>query len=241
MKISIVVPAFNEEKIITRSLGAIHKARAAFSELGWESEVIVCDNNSTDGTAKTARAAGARIVFEPVNQISRARNRGGAAAGGDWLLFVDADSFPNRELFADVAAAIQSGKCLGGGVTVRLDSARGWLRTVTETWNFLSRTMRWMAGSFIFCEAKAFRALGGFSQELFAAEELEFSKRLKRLARQQGKRLIILRRHPLLTSARKAELYGKGEHLRMLLSTIWRRGANLKERSACALWYDGRR
>ena len=75
MKISIVVPAFNEEKIITRSLGAIHEARAAFTELGWESEVIVCDNNSTDGTAKTARAAGARSVFEPVNQISRARNR----------------------------------------------------------------------------------------------------------------------------------------------------------------------
>jgi glycosyltransferase involved in cell wall biosynthesis len=203
--------------------------------------VIVCDNNSTDGTAETARAAGAAVVFEPVNQISRARNKGASAASGDWLVFVDADSFPGLELFADVAATIGGGECLGGGATVELDATRGWLKWVTGTWNLLSRIKHWAAGSFIFCEAKAFRVLGGFSEELYAAEELEFSERLKRLARLQRKRMVILHRHPLLTSARKAHLYRKREHLRMLVGTVWRRGANLKERSACALWYDGRR
>ena len=241
MKISVIVPAYNEEKMISRSLGAIHEARAAFAELGWESEVIVCDNNSTDGTAETARAAGAAVVFEPVNQISRARNKGASAASGDWLVFVDADSFPGLELFADVAATIGGGECLGGGATVELDATRGWLSWVTGTRNLLSRIKHWAAGSFIFCEAKAFRVLGGFSEELYAAEELEFSERLKRLARLQRKRMVILHRHPLLTSARKAHLYRKREHLRMLVGTVWRRGANLKERSACALWYDGRR
>jgi len=54
--------------------------------------MIVCDNNSTDRTAEIARAAGAIVVYEPVNQIARRRNCGAAAATGDWLIFVDADS-----------------------------------------------------------------------------------------------------------------------------------------------------
>ena len=53
-----------------------------------------------------AAATGATVVFEPVNQIARARNTGAAAATGDWLIFVDADSRPSAELFADVQEAI---------------------------------------------------------------------------------------------------------------------------------------
>src|SRR5436190_23251811 len=115
MKISIVVPAFNEEKLLPASLRAINAAREALHARGWETELIVCDNNSTDRTAEVARAEGARVVFEPVNQIARARNCGAAAATGDWLVFIDADSHPSRELLADVADAIASGKYLAGG------------------------------------------------------------------------------------------------------------------------------
>src|SRR5262245_18404182 len=104
----------------------------AFGEAGWESELIVCDNNSTDATAAIARAAGATVVFEPVNQIARARNAGAAAASGDWLLFIDADSHPSSELFADVADAIQSGSCLAGGSTVALDREH-WAGTLGMT------------------------------------------------------------------------------------------------------------
>jgi glycosyltransferase involved in cell wall biosynthesis len=241
MKISVVVPAFNEEKLIARSLGQIHSARSAFERLGWQSEVIVCDNNSTDRTAEMARAARATVVFEPVNQISRARNRGASVATGDWLVFVDADSYPTEELFGDVAVAIQTGKYLGGGATVRMEDQRGLVLWLTRAWNWLSRARRWMAGSFVFCEATAFRQLGGFSEELFAAEELDFSQRLKKLARTQRKRLVILHRHPLLTSGRKGELYSTWDFLRLLLRTAWRWGGNLKERADCHMWYDGRR
>src|SRR5580765_5142801 len=114
LKISVVIPAFNEEKLIGASLESVRKAMAAFGDAGWDSEVIVCDNNSTDRTAEIARAAGATVVFEPVNQISRARNCGAAHANGDWLVFVDADSSPGDGLFAEVAEEIQSGRCLAG-------------------------------------------------------------------------------------------------------------------------------
>ena len=241
MKISVVVPAFNEEKCIARSLRKIHAASDAFVSLGWHSEIIVCDNNSTDHTAEKARAAGATVVFEPVNQISRARNRGAAAATGDWLVFVDADSYPSRELLADLASVVQSGRCLGGGAVVKMDRAIGWTKLFAPVWNAISRVRRWAAGSFVFCEASVFRELGGFSQELYAAEELEFSDRLKKLALRRKKKVIILHRHPLVTSARKAHLYSLREHLGMLLRTLRHRGENLKDRSTCTLWYDGRR
>src|SRR5277367_1047747 len=98
MKISFVVPAYNEEKLIGATLDSIRRTMVAFLEKGWECEIVVCDNNSTDRTAELARAAGAVVAFEPINQIGRARNRGAEAATGDWLIFVDADSRPSREL-----------------------------------------------------------------------------------------------------------------------------------------------
>ena len=240
MKISIIVPAFNEEKLIADTVGAIQQAARAFHGHGWETEIVVCDNNSTDATAELARAGGARVVFEPVNQIARARNTG-AAAAGDWLVFVDADSRPTPELFAEVANEIGSGACLAGGCTVQMDERRFIAVGATALWNSISRLTKWAAGSFIFCEAAAFRALGGFSLELFASEEIDLSKRLKKLARKTGKRIVILHRHPLLTSARKVRLYSRGELLRFCASAIFRPRATITNRQACSPWYDGRR
>src|ERR1051326_1652433 len=135
MKISIIVPAFNEEKFIARALRKIREAGDAFQALGWESELVVCDNNSSDRTAEKSRSFGATVVFEPVHQISRARNSGAGAATGDWLVFIDADSYPGRELFEDLAAVIRGGRCLGGGATVRMDRAVGWTRVFIPMWN----------------------------------------------------------------------------------------------------------
>lgn len=241
MKISIIVPAFNEEKLIVGTVGAIQQAARAFHEHGWETEIVVCDNNSKDATAELARAAGARVVFEPVNQIARARNTGAAAATGDWFVFVDADSRPTPELFAEVANEIRNGTCLAGGCTVLMDERRLIAVGATALWNSISRLTKWAAGSFIFCEAAAFRALRGFSLELFASEEIDLSKRLKKLARETGKRIVILHRHPLLTSARKVRLYSRGELLRFCASAIFRPRATITNRQACSPWYDGRR
>ena len=240
MKISIVVPAFNEERLLGESLAQIKAAANAFTKIGWETELIVCDNNSTDRTAEIARAAGAAVVFEPVNQIARARNSGAAAATGDWLVFVDADSHPSAELFSDVAEQIKTGRCLAGGSTVQLDEKSFLTGMVMRLWNFSSRSFKLLAGSFIFVETAAFRKLGGFSDKLFAAEELELSGRLKQLARQTGRGIVILRRHPLVTSARKMRLYTIRDHLKLLARVLFKRGT-LTQREACHLWYDGRR
>lgn len=241
MRISVIIPAFNEARGLAASLQSIRRAMTAFDDLGWSSQLIVCDNNSSDRTAAIAREHGAEVVFEPVNRISRARNAGATRADGDWLVFVDADSHPSRELFGDVARVVAEGRCLGGGSTVRVDATDVGSRLVIGGWNAISRTTRWAAGSFLFCEAAAFRDVGGFSLDFFAAEEIDFSRRLKRLARRRGRTFVILHRHPLSTSARKKDLYTPREHLAFLVKTIVRGGRTLRSRQACYLWYDGRR
>ena len=241
VKVSIIVPAFNEEKLLADTLRSIDAARAAFAALAWESEIVVCDNNSTDRTAEIARAAGAQVVFEPVNQISRARNSGARGATGDWLIFVDADSHPSRELFAAVAAEIQRGRTLAGGSTVKLQGHYPLASFVTRGWNLLSRLQKWAAGSFIFCDAVAFRQVNGFSETLYASEEIELFQRLKLLAKEQGRLITILHRTPLITSARKIHLYTAREHLGFLLKTVFGWGGTLKKREECLTWYDGRR
>jgi len=236
VKVSVIVPAFNEERLLAGSLAAIREAMNAFDD----AELIVCDNNSTDRTAEIARAAGARVVFEPVNQIARARNAGAAQAGGDWLMFVDADSYPTKNLFCETRDAIASG-CLAGGATIAFESADPVIRFWLAAWNSLSRRLHWAAGSFIFCEAAAFREVGGFSQDVYAGEEIYLFKRLKRIARRQGREIVILHEHPLRTSDRKARLYTKGEHFRFMLKTLLLGGRNLRSRESCYAWYDGRR
>ncbi len=241
MKISVVVPAYNEERLLGGSLAQMKLAADAFTARGWDVELIVCDNNSTDRTAEIARAAGANVVFEPVNQIARARNTGAAAAAGDWLVFVDADSHPGRELFADVAEQIQSGRCLAGGATIRLDEKFFVAELIAPLWNMVSRWRRLLAGAFVFIETAAFRELGGFSEKIFVGEELELSQRLKKLAKETGKRVVILHRHPLVTSARKMRIYTLRQHLTFLFYMILNPYRTVTSREKAHLWYDGGR
>lgn len=237
MQLSIVIPTFNEEKLLGRCLAALAAAVASLAGRGWAHQIIVCDNNSTDATAAIARAAGAEVVFEPVNQIARARNRGAAAARGEWMLFLDADCVPSPALLAELARVLASGRVIGGGAPVALE-ADG--RRLTALWNAISRLTRWAPGGFLFCEAAAFRALGGFSEELYVSEEIDFSRRLKRLARRQRRRVVILRQ-PIVTSPRKLHLYRPAELWAFTWQYLRQPLAVARNRAACPIWYDGRR
>jgi glycosyltransferase involved in cell wall biosynthesis len=236
VKLSIVVPAFNEERLLPSTLPHLQAGLRLLKGRGWTGEIVVCDNNSSDRTAELARAAGATVVFEPLNHLARARNTGARAASGDWLLFVDADSSPSIELFEDVLEQIRSGDCIGGGCTVAMPQSTVPVRAWVALWNALSRIAGWAAGACLFCQAAAFRAAGGFSEELFASEEIDLSRKLKRMGR-----FVILHRHPLMTSGRKAELYRWHEHAGFLLRWALSGGRNLRRREACSIWYDGRR
>jgi glycosyltransferase involved in cell wall biosynthesis len=242
MRVSVVLPAFNEEKLLPAALAAVKAAASAFTSRGWEWECVVCDNNSTDGTAAVARAGGATVVFEPVNQIGRARDAGARAATGEWLVFIDADSTPSAELFASIATRIAEGRAVGGGSTVELEPGTPrYARFVCGLWNLWSRLAGWAAGSCVWVEAAAFRAVGGFGTEYYAGEEVFLSRRLKSLARCSGRRFLILSDHPLRTSSRKLKLYTLTEAGRFFFRMLFTAGRAAKRPENCEIWYDGRR
>jgi glycosyltransferase involved in cell wall biosynthesis len=241
--ISIIVPAYNEEKLLAASLRAVKSAATrAFGEAGLEWELILCDNNSTDRTSEIAHAEGAKVVFEPVNQIGRARNTGAASAAGAWLLFIDADSQPSHELLADAAELTRRTDVLLAGATMRPDEGGLVFKLCCGVWNRVSRLRRLVAGSFILVRADAFREVGGFDLRFFAGEEIDLALRLQKIVGRRNRlNTVVLHRHPILTSARKLKLYGKREILRFLLKSVLRPRKTVSDREACALWYDGRR
>ncbi|KAF0125331.1 MAG: glycosyl transferase family 2 [Elusimicrobia bacterium] len=241
MKISVIIPAYNEERLLGPCLESVKEAFGGPAGRGLGHEVIVCDNNSSDSTARIAAGAGARVVFEPVNQIGRARNAGAAAAAGEWLLFIDADSRLSGSTLEQLKAGITGGRCCAGGALVGMEDAPPLLgRAAVGLWNLVSRTFRLAAGSFIFCRADAFRETGGFSLELYAAEELDLSRRLARWGRERGLSFIILR-GPHVSSGRKFSLYPKIEFLRLLIALILRPRRTLRDPRRLKYLYDGRR
>lgn len=241
MKISVVIPAYNEEKLLGACLESVRAAFAALPPPGLAPEVIVCDNNSSDATPQVAAAAGARVVKEPVNQIGRARNSGAAAASGDWLLFLDADSRLARPTLEQLLAAVESGRCCGGGARAGLEGVPGLLpRLASFGWNLVSRVCRLAGGAFFFCRADAFRECGGFSPELYAAEEIDLSARLARWGRARGLDFVILP-GPHMSSARKFRLYPVTEFLILLVFLLLRPGRTLRDPRRLRYLYNGRR
>ncbi len=241
MHLSIIIPAFNEERMISQCLDAVSASLNANQKSGFTFEVIVVDNNSTDNTAHLARRSGARVVFEPINQIGRARNTGAAAATGNWFLFVDADSLLNPGMIADILQLIDSGKYVGCGSVMQMPNSPWWGTAILKAWTAVSVTFHWASGALVVCRADAFRTVGGFNQDLYAADEIDLSRLLKKWGRKHGLKFTILTRHPLVTSARKLELYSGREIAGQFLHVLLSPRKALQNKKKLPVWYDGRR
>ncbi|GAA0540312.1 hypothetical protein GCM10010172_21960 [Paractinoplanes ferrugineus] len=87
--LSIVIPALDEALNLPPLMKAIPVAE--LRSAGWESEVVVVDNASTDGTGDVARSLGARVVLQPKRGYGNAYRAGLAAASGDVIATGDAD------------------------------------------------------------------------------------------------------------------------------------------------------
>lgn len=97
MKISVVIPALNEEGIVGKTVKSV--PRKELEGKGFETEIIVVDNASEDGTAKEATEAGARVILEEKRGYGNAYLRGLNAAEGDIIVMGDADgTYPLDEI-----------------------------------------------------------------------------------------------------------------------------------------------
>ena len=116
-----------------------------------------------------------------------------------------------------------------------------WANWTLQLWTGTSILFRWAAGALVVCRRDAFRDVGGFNQELYAADEISLSERLKEWGRQRGLQFIILRKHPLETSSRKVALYSWREIAGQILRVLLRPRRTLQDKKQLSIWYDGRR
>jgi len=183
---TIIIPAWNEAAYLPATLAAVANAMQHCSHPG---ELVVVDNNSSDDTAKVATDAGATVVFEPVNQIGRARNAGAKAAASEALIFLDADTTLTPSLLQTGLDALATEKVVAGGVLIDLDVVPSKsAEFIVALWNRIAKRFSLAAGCFIFCRRDAFEAIGGFDTKVYAAEEILLVRRLKRWGKRQGMR-----------------------------------------------------
>ena len=138
-------------------------------------------------------------------------------------------------------ASLDDARVVAGGCTMRMRDVPLSIALGLRLWNLTSRTLRWASGAFVFCERDAFRAVGGFGLDFYVAEEIDFSRRIKRWGAPRGRGLRILHRHPLHTSGRKGRLYSQREIGSLFLSLLRNPRKFFRDRRLCYLWYDGRR
>ncbi len=210
---SVIIPAYNEERWLPRSLQALKSAMAMIDLRG---EIIVTDNNSTDKTAEVARNHGARVVFESKNQISRSRNAGARVAKGTYLVFLDADTLISSALLKKAITNLESGTCCGGGTLILFDHSTGRCsNALLHFWRAVSKRFQLAAGSFVYCLRCAFEEVGGFSELLYAGEEIRLSVELKKWGKKRHQSFQIITDHSVITSARKLD-----HPIRVILATF---------------------
>lgn len=203
---SMVVPAYNEERLLPRLLDSIDVARNSYSGTG-NVEVIVADNSSTDRTASIAAARGARIVSVEKRVIAAARNGGARAARGEILAFTDADSQVHPRTFAEIDSALATGRVVGGATGVTL--AR-WSPGIAVAYAIMlpMGVITGMDTGVVFCRRQDFEAMGGYDESIFIAEDVAFLQALRRLGKARGQRLARVTSAKGIASTRKFDEFG---------------------------------
>jgi rSAM/selenodomain-associated transferase 2 len=205
MSVSIIIPVLNESQELGKTLPPLLSDPGVL-------EVIVADGGSSDSSRDVATACGARVINAPCGRALQ-MNAAAAAARGDILLFLHADSRLPAKAIAEIKEAIDSG-ALWGRFNIRLSGRHWLLRVVERTINIRSCLSGIATGDqAIFLGRELFERLGGYA-EIPLMEDVELSKRLRRL------RWPVCIREPLITSSRRWEHYGI---LRTILLMWWLR------------------
>ncbi|TWT46161.1 putative glycosyltransferase EpsJ [Phycisphaerae bacterium RAS1] len=229
--ISFIVPAYNEEALIARTLRSIHAAAGAVAH---PYEIVVVSDASTDQTAVVAESLGARVVHVAHRQIAATRNAGARVAAGEWLVFVDADTVVSTAAVRGAVNALARGAA-GGGSAVRFDGVIPWhARLILPLALALYRIARLAPGCFLFCTRAVFEKTGGFDESLYASEEVWMSRAIGRCGR------FVVLSAAVETSGRKLRQHSAREIYGLLLHLLVR-GDRLRSRQGLELWYGERR
>jgi len=175
MTLSIIMPVLNEAAGIAEALHALAPLRARGAD------VIVVDGGSADGTLELARPFADRVLSAPRGRSSQ-MNAGAAAAKGDVLLFLHADTRLPENADRLIADGLARSRRQWGHFDVAFAEG-GALRLVATMMNWRSRLTGIATGDqAMFATRAAFQAAGGFPP-IALMEDVALSARLKRAGR----------------------------------------------------------
>jgi rSAM/selenodomain-associated transferase 2 len=193
LTVSIVIPTLNEEDEIVDTLAA-----AAATQ---PHELIVVDGGSVDRTRSVATDAGCVVIEAPAGRAVQ-MNAGAAAATGEVILFLHADTRLPPHALRDVARSCADARIVGGRFDVVLDGPEAVFRIIETLMNLRSRLTRIATGDqAIFVRRRVFEALGGFAP-MPLMEDIHLSFSLKRLGR------VACLRSRVRTSVRRWRRHG---------------------------------
>ncbi len=188
--LSVVIPAFNEERRLPSCLAAL-----AAQDTEEPFEVIVVDNASTDRTAEVARSFGERlqirVAHEPQKGRGAARNTGFALARGDIILSTDADACVPTSWIRDYATALRNRpRAVGLTGTAVMQDCPAW-QNLLLTWAFglyvwgtYALTRFTCLNGFNFAVRRdAYERSGGFNRSSDAQEDMELTLKLRKIGR----------------------------------------------------------
>jgi GT2 family glycosyltransferase len=161
--LSVIVPARNAAGSLPpllRSMDAQTLPRERF-------EVIVVDNDSSDGTAEVAERHGAKVLREPIANRSRARNRGAQAAAASLYAFTDADCAARPGWLEALLGCAGLAPLVAGEVKLRVSRAPNAVERFETLWRFGQSAwveQGWAATANLLVHAEAFEAIGGFDE-----------------------------------------------------------------------------
>lgn len=205
MRLSVVIPALNEAAGIAATLEPLQPLRAQGHE------VLVVDGGSADGTAELARSLCDVLLTAPRGRAAQ-MNAGAAAARGDVLWFLHADTRADAAALTALSAALADPACIWGRFDVRLSGAHPLLRVVETLMNLRSRITGIATGDQgLFVRRAVFDRVGGFP-DIPLMEDIALSRVLKRQV------APVCLRERLTTSSRRWERHGV---LRTIL-LMWR-------------------
>ena len=235
--LSIIIPAFNEARGITPTLEHLRAAQHHFHEqYGFDSEIILVDNASTDETAEIARQQGTMVTYDPIRSIAGARNTGARTAHGEVLVFVDADTIVPEEILTRIWQALESPACLGGVVEPQYLPAKQFMHLYLAAWRWYGRHMRMSQGPAQFFRRQSFEQISGYDESLYVGEDVECIWRLRRLARQTKGYVESIQDIAVQSSARRFDQWPIWRVLLwtnpLFIALFWRR------KNAWSGWYE---
>jgi glycosyltransferase involved in cell wall biosynthesis len=203
---SVIIPAYNEERLLGRLIDSIDVARSAYGHPG-AIEVIIADNLSTDRTSDIATDRGCRVVVVEERVIAAVRNGGARAACGEILAFVDADAQIHPLTFIEIDRALATGRVVAGATGAALER---WSPGIALTYCLLVpiALVTGIDTGVVFCRRQDFDTVGGYDEARRVAEDVAFLLALKRLGKTRGQRLARVTSAKIVVSTRKFDEFG---------------------------------